>query len=58
MDRNAGVTLQFEDLAVTYIYIEEVPVKWMDGPRATEMKRECASERDRLTKYHKNNYCR
>ena len=28
-------------------YTEEVPLKWMDGPRATEMERGHASEMER-----------
>ena len=40
---------------ILYIYIvEEVPVKWMDRPSATEMERGRASEMDRQTKCHKN----
>ena len=35
-------------------YLEEVPVKWMDRPSATEMERGCASEMDRQTKCHTN----
>ena len=34
--------------------IEEVPVKWMDRPSATEMKRGRASEMDKHTNCHKN----
>ena len=33
--------------------VEEVPVKWMDRPSATEMERGRASEMDRQTKCHK-----
>ena len=36
-----------------YLPIEEVPVKWMDRPIATEMERGRASEMDRLSKCHK-----
>ena len=36
------------------IMVEEMPVKWMDRPSATEMERGCASEMDRQTKCHKN----
>ena len=34
--------------------LEEVPVKWKDTPRATEMERGCGSEMDIQTKCHKN----
>ena len=34
--------------------VEEVPVKWMDRPSATEMERGCASEMDRQKKWHTN----
>ena len=34
--------------------VEEVPVKWMDIPSATEMERGCTSEMDGPTKCHKN----
>ena len=33
--------------------VEEVPVKWMDQPSATEMERGRASEMNRQTKCHK-----
>ena len=34
--------------------IEEVPMKWMDRPSATEMDRGSAYEMDTQTKCHKN----
>ena len=37
-----------------YLLVEEVAVKWMERPSATEMERERASEMDRRTKCHKN----
>ena len=34
--------------------VEEVPVKWIDRPGATDMERGHASEMDRHTKCHRN----
>ena len=36
------------------IVLEEVPVKWMDRPSATEKERGCASEMDGKKKCHNN----
>ena len=43
-----------ESNAVLSLQLEEVPVKWMDRPSATEMETGCASEMDRQTNGHKN----
>ena len=43
-----------ETIVRGYQVVEEVPVKWMDIPSATEMERGRASEMDRQTKCHKN----
>ena len=40
-------------MRLTTALVEEVPVKWMDRPSATEMERVRASEMDRQTKCHK-----
>ena len=34
------------DFLVSYVEVDEVPVKWMDGPSATETERRRASETD------------
>ena len=39
---------------ITKKVVEEVPVKWMDRPSATEINRGGASKMERHTKCHKN----
>ena len=51
-----GSNPPIQDTTDSPFKLEEVPVKWMDTPSATEMERGRASEMDRMSKCHKNEH--